>query len=109
MQLARAERHGVAVGEEHAAHALAHADGRPMTSSTTSSNGRTAKGLSRYVPQKSQVLLEQPYVTCTIRLAASLGGRMTAPWYLTATMLAWAARRRARGGRLPEALSPHVR
>ena len=30
-------------------------------------------------------------MTCTIRLEASLGGRMTAPWYLTATMLARAA------------------
>jgi hypothetical protein len=54
-----------------------------MTSSTTSSKGRTPKGLSRYVPQKSQVSFEQPYVTCTIRLEASLGGRMTAPRYLT--------------------------
>ena len=34
--------------------------GSPVMSSTTSSNGRTANGLSRYVPQKSQVLLEQP-------------------------------------------------
>ena len=29
VELARAERHGVAVGEEHAAHALAHADRQP--------------------------------------------------------------------------------
>ena len=83
--------------------------GRPVTSSTTSSNGRTAKGFSRYVPQKSQVLLEQPYVTCTIRLSASLGGRITAPWYLTPTMLAWAAAARPGVAAGRRARCAHVR
>ena len=83
--------------------------GRPVTSSTTSSNGRTENGFSRYVPQKSQVLFEQPYVTWTIRLSASLGGRMTAPWYLTLTMLAWAAGRRAPGAPGPAAALDLVR
>ena len=45
----------------------------------TSLNGRTRKGLSRYDPQNVQSPCEQPYITCRMRLLASLGGRMTWP------------------------------
>ena len=61
VQLARREGERVAVGQEDAVDArLRTAAGSSRTSSATSAKGRTANGLSRYVPQKSQVLLEQP-------------------------------------------------
>ena len=41
--------------------------------------GRMAKCLSSYMSQKAHLLWLHPYVTCTIRLYASLGGRYTFP------------------------------